>query len=45
MPSRIGSSGMTGLPKWERKAEHSKAVVASVVIEGDMGNRFYPRII
>lgn len=36
MPSRIGSSGMRGLPKWDRKAEHSKVVVASVVIGRDI---------
>jgi len=29
MPSRIGSSGKSGLPKPERKAERSKVVVAS----------------
>jgi hypothetical protein len=30
MPSRIGSGGMSGLPKWEKKAERRKVVVASV---------------
>lgn len=43
MPSRIGSSGMIGHPKWEKKTGRSKAVVASVGIRRDMG--FYPRII
>lgn len=45
MLSRIGSSGMNGLPKWERKTGRSKAVVASVGIRRDMGICFYPRII
>ena len=45
MPSRIGSSGMSGLPKWERKAERSEVIIASVVIRCDVGKHFYSRII
>ena len=35
MPSRIGSSGMSGLRKWERKPERSQVAIASVGIRHD----------
>jgi len=44
MPSRVGSSGMSGLPKWEKKIGRSEVVVAPVGIRRDTGVYFTLRL-